>query len=164
MYTCVYICPIFPAPGNIRREAICIRSREKGTYIYVYIYVYLCIRMYINVINVLYFLCPGPWAELIKQDNSAFSMQWCTLNAILPRNFAWLGNNTTHGQMEWFQRNFPNTTLLQTLIHISTLLILQQNYLWAGHLIILLWITTLLEQESKNVRFIAEKLLLPRCK
>ena len=80
-------------------------------------------------IYVLYFLCPGPWAELIKQDNSAFSMQWCTLNAILPRNFAWLGNNTTHGQMEWFQRNFPNTTLLQTLIHISTLLILQQNYL-----------------------------------
>jgi len=90
---------------------------------------------------------PAPWAELIKGDNSAI----CN-----PKEFSWTGKqyNTWPDKRSDFNetfliRHFYNSTcpLFSTCSQAvkwdsRTFLswILQQNYLWAGHSIILRWI------------------------
>ena len=94
---------------------------------------------------------------LTKRDNSAFCMQWCTLNAIESKEFRWTGkqyNMWTNGV--FFNKTFHSykplsSSLLSSTYHLifsqtvkwdSRVLLcwsLRQNYLWAGHLIILRW-------------------------
>ena len=69
------------------------------------------------------------WAELIIGDNMHSAWIWYFV-----RNFATLGNSLTCEQMEWFNQNNSDTPLLQTLMHISTLLYIPSNLLTSNEM------------------------------
>ena len=107
----------------------------------------------------------APWAELLKGDNSAFRMQQCSLNAILPKNSAGLGYSIACGKMEWFNKTFLIATPTNPYPYLQLSSTYQitfsqaakwdsRTFLWAGHLIIL----------CKCAVHCKELLLLPRWK